>query len=143
MAADSTDPLAQVFAEHRIAALVTLKRDGRPQISNIMYLYRPDERVFEISVTDSRAKTRNARRDPRVSLHVNANDGWGYAVAEGLAELSPVAQSPDDATVDALVEQYRALNGEHPNWDEFRAAMVADGRLLMKVVVERFYGLAR
>lgn len=140
---DPQEALSRLFEATRIATLVTLKRDGRPQISNIVYHYLPQQRSFEISVTDSRAKTRNMRRDPRVSLHVNADDGWGYAVAEGTAQLLPVARTPDDATVEALVAQYRAVNGEHPDWDEFRAAMVADGRLLARVQVERFYGLVR
>ena len=81
------------------------------------------------------------RRDPRVSVMVHP-ETYKYAVYEGEAELSPVAQSPDDATVDGLVELYRAASGkEHPDWDEYRAAMVADKRLVLRIRVTHAYGM--
>jgi PPOX class probable F420-dependent enzyme len=97
--------------------------------------------VIRVSVTDSRAKTANARRDPRVSLHVTRDDFYAYAVIEGQAELTPVATDPDDGTVDELVDYYRAIAGEHPDWDDYRRAMVADGRLVLRVRPERAYGM--
>ena len=72
-----------------------------------------------------------------MSLHVTADDFWSYVVLEGDAELTPVAASPDDATVDELVDYYRALNGEHPDWDDYRAAMVRDQRVLIRITVTR------
>ena len=90
--------------------VVTLKRDGRPQLSNVAYALGEDG-VVRVSVTASRAKTANARRDPRVSFHVTAPDFWSYVVLEGDAELTPVAARPDDATVDELVTVYRAISG--------------------------------
>lgn len=143
MSREAEASLRSLFPPTGIAALVTLKHDGRPQISNIVYHYDPDDRTYSISITDSRAKTRNMRRDPRVSLFVDAQDGWSYAVAEGLAELSDVAADPHDTTVEKLVALYTAVQGEHPDWDEFRTAMVADQRLLLRIRVERFYGVAR
>ncbi|NMN97681.1 PPOX class F420-dependent oxidoreductase [Antrihabitans stalactiti] len=137
------EQLEELFANTKLATLVTLKRDGRPQISNIMYRYDSAARQFKISITADRAKTKNMQRDPRVSLSVNGNGGWNYAVAEGQAELSPVASDPHDATVEELVEYYRAANGEHPDWDEYRQAMVNDHRLVLTVHVERFYGMVR
>lgn len=121
--------------------LVTLKADGRPQLSNISYAVDEDG-VIAISVTADRAKTRNAARDPRVSLHVTADDFWSYVVVEGDAELTPVAESSDDATVDQLVELYRQLQGEHPDWDEYRAAMVNDRRLVLRLRPTHAYGMA-
>ncbi len=120
--------------------LVTMRRDGRPQLSNIAYHVEPDAMIV-ISVTDGRAKTANARRDNRVSLHVTSSDFWSYVVVDGTAELMPVAADPADATVDALVAYYRAVSGEHPDWDDYRRAMVADGRLLMRIRPERAYGM--
>jgi hypothetical protein len=64
----------------------------------------------------------------------------GYAVGEAIAELSPVAADPHDATVDTLVEYYRAVGGEHPDWDEYRAAMVSQKRLLLTLRLDRAYG---
>ncbi|MDG3012716.1 PPOX class F420-dependent oxidoreductase [Rhodococcus sp. D2-41] len=134
--------LEDLFGDRGIGTLVTLKRDGRPQLSNVMYHFDKLHQRFEISVTDTRAKTTNMRRDPRVSLQVNGNDGWSYAVVEGRAELTPHAEDPHDLTVNRLVELYRTLQGEHPDWDEFREAMVRERRLLLTVIVERVYGMA-
>jgi PPOX class probable F420-dependent enzyme len=118
--------------------LATLKADGRPQLSNIMFA--GEDGLVRISVTDTRAKTANIRRDPRVSLHVTADDFWSYVVLEGDAELTPVAAAPDDGTVDELVSLYRSLQGEHPDWDAYRAAMVADQRLVVRFRPTRAYG---
>lgn len=119
--------------------LATIKADGRPQLSNIMFGAGVDG-VIRISVTDSRAKTANIRRDPRVSLHVTAADFWSYAVIEADAELTPVATAPGDPTVDELVALYRELQGEHPDWDEYRSAMVTDQRLVLRLHPTRAYG---
>ena len=126
--------------DRRNGILITVKSDGRPQSSNIAYVVGDDD-VIRISVTDGRAKTANIRRDPRVSLHVNRDDFWAYAVIEADVSLMPVAQSPDDATVDALVEYYRALAGEHDDWDDYRRAMVDDGRLLLELRPTHAYGM--
>lgn len=136
-----TTALHELVASHRRGVLATLKRDGRPQLSNIAY-HLGDDDVIRISVTADRAKTANLRRDPRASLHVTRDDFWAYAVVEGTANLLPAAAEPDDPTVDALVEYYRAVAGEHDDWDEYRAAMVADRRLLIELAVERLYGMA-
>ncbi len=121
--------------------LITLKRDGRPQSSNIVYVVGDDD-VIRISVTDSRAKTANLRRDPRASLHVIGDSFWSYAVVEGTVSMTPVAERPDDDTVDQLVEYYRSLQGEHDDWDEYRATMVRDGRLLVELSIDRVYGMS-
>ena len=127
-------------AHHR-GVLVTLKRDGRPQLSNISYDLG-DSGVVSISITATRAKYANAARDPRVSLHVTAEDFWSYVVLEGDAELLPVAAKPDDDTVEALVAYYRTLSGEHPDWDDYRAAMVKDQRTLLRFRPTHGYGMA-
>jgi len=125
---------------HPRAVLITLKVGGRPQSSNVLQ-WTDAEGVVHVSVTDTRAKVRNLRRDPRVSIHVTADDFWSYAVLEGDAELTPVAADPGDATVDELVAYYRALNGEHPDWDDYRAAMVADQRLVLRLRPSHVYGM--
>ncbi|RVW00812.1 PPOX class F420-dependent oxidoreductase [Rhodococcus xishaensis] len=136
-------PLLDLVASQNKAILVTVKRDGRPQLSNVMYAWDPDTRTARVSVTADRAKTRNASRDPRVSLHVSAPDFWSYAVVEGDAELSPVAADPLDSTVGELVEVYRsATGGEHEDWDQFRRAMVDEQRLVLRINTGRIYGMA-
>jgi PPOX class probable F420-dependent enzyme len=137
------DALLELLSESGGGVLVTLKRDGRPQLSNVGHRYYPDERVVRISVTEDRAKTRNLRRDPRASYHVTTPDRWAYAVVEGTAELSPVAKDPYDDTVEELVRLYRDLAGEHPDWDDYRAAMVRDRRLVVRLRVEHAYGMPK
>jgi PPOX class probable F420-dependent enzyme len=135
-----TEKHLEFLAAHRNGVLVTLKRDGRPQLSNIIYRYDAGSGRVQISVTADRAKTRNAERDPRVSLHVSAKDFWSWLVVEGEASLSAVATAPTDATVEALVELYRGLSGEHPDWEEYRAAMVAEQRQVLSFAVTHAYG---
>jgi PPOX class probable F420-dependent enzyme len=135
-----TDALRSLVSSRHHGVLVTLKSDGRPQLSNVAYTVDGDS--ISISVTDSRAKTANLRRDPRASLHVTREDFYAYAVVEGTATLTPVAADPHDETADGLVEYYRAVAGEHDDWEEYRRAMVADRRLLIRLPVERVYGMA-
>ncbi len=125
----------------RNGVLVTMKRDGRPQLSNITFVVG-DDAIVRISVTGDRAKAINARRDPRVSLYATAEDFWSYVVIEGDAELLPDAADPHDATADALVDLYRSIAGEHPDWDDYRRAMVADRRTVASLRATRAYGVA-
>ena len=136
---DLASAIEFVSARHH-GVLVTVKADGRPQLSNISYAVGADGAI-RISVTDGRAKTANLRRDPRASLHVTRDDFYAYVVVEASAELTPVAAEPDDATVEELVEYYRALSGEHPDWDDYRRAMVTDRRLIVRLRPERAYGM--
>jgi PPOX class probable F420-dependent enzyme len=127
------------LAQRHKGALITLKRsNGRPQISNVAYALI-DGRV-RVSVTATRAKAANVRHDPRVSLYTTSEDFWTYVVAEGTAELSPVAQEPGDETCQALLELYETVRGEpHPDPDEFHQAMVDDRRLQLSFRIERLY----
>jgi len=135
----SLDDACSFVARHRRGVLVTLRRDGRPQLSNILFL--PDgDRTVRISVTDGRAKTSNLRRDPRASLHVTSPDFWSYVVLDGTVALSPVAERTDDTVVGELVDMYRQASGEHPDWEEFRQAMVAQGRLVATLTPTYAYG---
>jgi PPOX class probable F420-dependent enzyme len=136
---DLTDAI-EFARSHQHGVLVTIKRDGRPQLSNVTYSLG-DDGVFRVSVTASRAKTANALRDERVALHVTRDDFYAYAVIEGRAEVTPVASDPHDATVEELIEYYRAAAGEHPDWDDYRRVMVADGRLILRIHPERAYGM--
>ena len=134
------DALLKLLTEVDGGVLVTLKRDGRPHLSNVTHHYDPRERTIRVSLTDDRVKTRNLRRDPRASYHVTSADRWTWTVAEGTAELTPVAADPHDEVVEELIDLYRAVHGEHPDWDEYRAAMVQDRRLVLRLPVEHAYG---
>ncbi|KZS75472.1 PPOX class F420-dependent enzyme [Mycobacterium kansasii] len=135
------DKLLAVISGNSIGVLATIKRDGRPQLSNVRYHFDPRTLVFQVSITEPRAKTRNLRRDPRASILVDADDGWSYAVAEGTAELTAPAAAPGDDTVEALIALYRNIAGEHPDWDEYREAMVTARRVLLTLPISHVYGL--
>jgi PPOX class probable F420-dependent enzyme len=137
------DRLLDFVAARRWAVMATVKRDGRPQLSNVGYAYDPEQRLFRVSVTADRAKTRNLQADPRVTLHVSSDDFWSWAAVEGTAELTPVAADPHDATVEELVAYYRGISGEHDDWDDYRRAMVADRRLVVRFTPEHAYGQVR
>ncbi|WP_206784443.1 PPOX class F420-dependent oxidoreductase [Amycolatopsis sp. MtRt-6] len=133
--------LKDFLAARHHGVLATIRRDGRPQLSTITYLY--DAGTLIASITETRAKTKNMRRDPRVTFHVSSEDGWSYVVAEGRASLTAPAAAPDDETVEGLVDYYRRASGEHPDWAEYRQAMVTDQRVLLTVHIEKLLGLVR
>ncbi|OBK75160.1 PPOX class F420-dependent oxidoreductase [Mycobacterium sp. 1164985.4] len=135
------DKLLALIGGNSLGVLATLKRDGRPQLSNVSYYFDPRALTIQVSITEPRAKTRNLRRDPRASLHVSSDDGWSYAVAEGDAILTPPAARRDDDTVEALIALYRNIAGEHPDWDDYRRAMVDDRRVLMTLPISHVYGM--
>jgi PPOX class probable F420-dependent enzyme len=124
----------------RQGVVTTIRSSGRPQLSNILYALGDDD-VARISVTDSRAKTKNLRRDFRASLYVASGDFGSYVVLDATAELTPVATDPAHETVDELVSLYRSVAGEHPDWDEFRRNMVSEGRLVVRLHFDHAYGV--
>lgn len=132
---------AVAFARnHSRSVLTTIRKDTRPQLSNVTHWVAEDG-IIRISITADRAKYHNLRREPWAALHVTREDFWAYAVIEGKAEVSPVATEPDDATVEELIAYYRALSGEHPDWDDYRRAMVADRRAVVRITPTRAYGM--
>jgi PPOX class probable F420-dependent enzyme len=130
------EALAFVRRNHK-AVLATIKRDGRPQLSNVSYLLDDDGRI-KVSVTRDRAKTRNLVRDPRATLSIVA-DAWSdYLVIEGTCEVI------DEGSLPVLRHVYEGIRGApHPNWDEFNAAMVREGRVVLSISIERMYPLNR
>jgi PPOX class probable F420-dependent enzyme len=127
--------------QHSQGVLTTLRRDGRPQLSNIIYGFDGDR--ARISVTEGRAKTRNLRRDPRACLYIPGDSFWSYVVLDGTIELSDVARDPDDEVVDQLVALYRDARGEeHPDWREYRQAMATEGRMVASLHPVHGYGIA-
>ncbi len=127
---DVTEALAWA-AGRKNAVLITIRRDGRAQSSDVAYAL--DGHTFVISVTDDRAKTANMRRDPRVVVHLSDPPSWSYCSFDGTVELSPVTSEPGDATSDALCDYYAQVTGApHDDWADYRAAMVAEGRLVVR-----------
>ena len=146
--------------EHSQGVLVTRRADGRPQLSNILYHVSGShvsgshvsgsqrsgelDPVVRISITDTRAKTKNLRREPFASLYVPGESFWSYVVLDATAELSPVAAAADDSTVEELVQLYRAIRGEdHPDWSEYRETMVTERRLVARLHPTHAYGVTQ
>lgn len=124
----------------RQSVLVTIRGNGRPQLSNV-YHHVFDDGIIRVSITANRAKYNNLLRTPWAALHVTRGDFFAYVVLEGDVELAPVAALPDDPTVDELVAHYRAVVGEHEDWDAFRRAMVAERRSIVRLTPDRAYGM--
>lgn len=139
----NTDPLRDVIDSQHFLTLTTIRSSGRPQMSVVTYAYDRGSDLVRVSITADRAKTANLRRDPRATLLVHGEGPWTYAVAEADAVLQPVCERPDDASTDDLVDIYRRVQGEHPDWDEFRQAMVAERRLPLHLKLTHTYGTAR
>jgi PPOX class probable F420-dependent enzyme len=139
MTATSFDPHA-LLAASNLGVLATIKSDGRPQLSPVMPFYDRPAGVIHVSMRAGLAKTANLRRDARATLEVTSADGRAWATVEGTATLTGPGSDPDGPEVQALVDYYRSAAGEHPDWAEYRAAMVSDRRVLMTMTVEHVYG---
>ena len=138
---DLDHALAAARATHQ-SVLVTLRRDGLPQLSNVLH-HVDDTGLVRISTTADRAKHVNLTRNPWAALHVDGETFWSYAVIEAEASTSEIAAAPDDATVEELVQLYRDLSGEHSDWADYRRAMVADRRVVLRLRPTRAYGALR
>jgi PPOX class probable F420-dependent enzyme len=115
--------------------LVTRRQDGSPQLSPVTGGVDGDGRVV-ISTYPDRAKVTNLRRDPRASVLVLSdewNDAW--VQVDGSAE---VLDMPSRETEDGLVDYFRCISGEHPDWDDYRAAMRRQGKSLVRITAERW-----
>ena len=135
------EAMATARATHQ-SVLTTIRSDGRPQLSNVLHYVREDG-VIVVSTTAGTAKYKNLRREPWAALKVDGSSFWSYAVLEAEASLSEVAADPHDAAVDELVEVYRALSGEHDDWDDYRASLGRDQRVVVRIRPTHAYGLLR
>ena len=125
----------------RQGVLATVAADGRPQLSNVLYVWDADERTARISTTADRAKARNVRRDPRAALHVSGDHFWQYAVAEGAVTVSDVAAARGDAAVRELLAVHTVFYGPLDE-EAFAQQMIAARRLVVRLHVSRVYGIA-
>ena len=127
------DALLSFIRPRHKATLMTRRSDGMPQMSPVTCGVDDEGRIV-VSTYPQRAKANNARRDPRVSLVVHSDDWNGpYVQVDGTAE---VIDMPD--AVEPLVEYFRCISGEHPDWDEYRDAMRRQGKSLIRVTIERW-----
>jgi PPOX class probable F420-dependent enzyme len=118
--------------KHGRVVLATKRSDGSPQLSPVLATVDDDGRVI-ISTTEPSVKVRNLRREPRAWLCVLNERFFGeWAQIEGSVEIVSLPEA-----MELLVDYYRRISGEHPDWDDYRAAMVRDRRVLVRVTIER------
>jgi len=133
----SRDRLLDFLRDRHRALIITTRRDGRPQASPVTCGIDAEGRIV-VSTYPERAKTSNARRDARVSVVVLSDDFDGpWVQVDGTAEVLDLPEA-----LEPLVDYYRSISGEHPDWDEYRAAMTRQGKSLLRVTPERWGPIA-
>jgi PPOX class probable F420-dependent enzyme len=118
--------------EHHDAVMLTYRRDGSAQMSPIACNVDGGGHVL-VSTRETALKTKNLRRDPRVSLCVLSQGFYGeWIQVDGTAEVVALPEA-----MELLVDYYRSIRGEHPDWDDYRAAMERDRRVIVRIALER------
>jgi PPOX class probable F420-dependent enzyme len=126
------DQARAFLRDNHNAVLATFRRDGRPQLSPVGATVDEQGRVI-VSTRQTAMKTRNLRRDPRISVIVMNRGFYGdWVQVEGIAEI---VEQPE--AIELLVDYYRRMTGEHDDWDEYRAAMVQEQRVVVRFEIER------
>lgn len=126
------DKARDYVRQHHRAVLATLRRDGGPQLSPVAAAVDAQGRVV-VSTREAAVKARNVRRDPRAWLCVLPDEWYGgWVQVEGTVEVVSLP-----AAIDGLIDHYRAVAGEHPDWDDYRAAMQREQRCLLRVSLTR------
>jgi PPOX class probable F420-dependent enzyme len=123
---------ADFLRAHHRAVLATFRADGRPQLSPVTVTADAKDRVL-ISTRETAVKAKNLARDPRASLCVMNDRFFGeWVQVEGTAEMIHLPEA-----LDLLIGYYRSISGEHPDWDDYRAAMQRERRLIVRVTITR------
>jgi PPOX class probable F420-dependent enzyme len=131
------DELLEFVRPRHRATLVTHRADGSPQLSLVTCGVDADGRIV-VSTYPQRAKVHNVRRDDRVSVCVQSDEWNGpYVQVDGRCEVLDLP-----AALEPLVEYYRAISGEHPDWDEYRDAMQRQGKCILRITIERWGPIA-
>jgi PPOX class probable F420-dependent enzyme len=127
------DAARDFIREHHRAVMATRRADGTPQMSIVAANVDADGRVI-VSTRETAVKTKNLRRDPHVSFCILPEDGWSgqWIQVDGTATVLSLPEA-----MEPLVEYYRSTAGEHPDWDDYRAAMERERRVLVRVDLER------
>ena len=133
----SFEELLKFVRDRHDAVLVTVREDGRPQVSPVTLGVDDGDRLVVASYP-SRAKSKNLRRDPAATVCVLSDDfGGPWVQIDGQAEVIDVP-----AAVEPLVTYYRNIAGDHPDWDEYRQAMLEQGKCILRITIERWGPIA-
>ncbi|MFC4056548.1 pyridoxamine 5'-phosphate oxidase family protein [Actinomadura syzygii] len=135
------DDLSRLLGEQQFAVLALNKPNGHPHLSTVVYTWDPIERIARISTTAGRAKVNHIRNNPRAALHATTPDHLSFAVAEATAELSPVSQTPGDATGQELLSMTPGFKSPADE-QAFLEQMTKDNRLVIRLHTTRLYGIS-
>jgi PPOX class probable F420-dependent enzyme len=133
--------LLDLIANNSQGILAAVTRAGYPHLTNVLYVWDPEQRTARVSTTADRVKGRILSRDPHAALHVPGSHFWAYAVAECDANVSAVASSPGDETCRELLEVHSAFYGKIADEAAFFAQMIEARRLVVRLQVKRLYGV--
>lgn len=132
------DELLEFLRPRHRGVLLTFRRDGRPQSSLVSMGVSSDDHIV-VSTYQERAKVLNLRRDPRASVVVMSDEFNGeWVQVDGAAEVIDLPEA-----LDGLVDYFRVISGEHPDWDEYREAMQRQGKSLIRVSIDRWGPIAK
>jgi PPOX class probable F420-dependent enzyme len=121
---------------HRQGILATIRKDGRPQLSNVLAVYWNDR--IAVSITETRSKYHNLLRDPRASILMLGDNFWQYLVVDGTASMTHLPEAQG-----LLREYYEMSAGKpHPDWDEYDDAMRKEKRVLLSISIDHMYPLS-
>lgn len=135
------DALSELLARRQFGTLATVRRDGHPHLTTMLYAWDPAARIVRFSTTADRVKVRQIRNNPRAAVHVSTDDHWTFAVAEGEAEVSEPSEVPGDAVGRELLSMLpEAACPADP--EPFLAQQVAERRVVIRLKVTRLYGTA-
>lgn len=131
--------LSDLLGKQQFGTLATVKRNGHPHLTTMLYSWDSEARLVRFSTTADRIKVRHLRCDPRAALHVQGDDVWSFAVAEGEAEVSEITTVPGDAVGQELLGMIpSAVKPEDE--DAFLEQLVAERRVVIRLKVDRLYG---
>jgi PPOX class probable F420-dependent enzyme len=137
----SDETLSGLLGKRQFGTLATVKRSGQPHLTTMLYAWDPEARVVRLSTTAERVKVRHLRHNPRAALHVQGDDVWSFAVAEGEAEVSDITTVPGDTVGRELLGMI-PKPAKPEDEDAFLKQLVADRRVVIRLKVDRLYGTA-
>ncbi|MBV1939162.1 PPOX class F420-dependent oxidoreductase [Streptomyces sp. BV286] len=137
----SDEALSDLLGKQQFGTLATVKRNGRPHLTTMLYSWDGGARVLRFSTTADRIKVKHLRHDPHAALHVQGGDVWSFAVAEGEAEVSEITKAPGDAVGRELLGMIPEA-AKPEDEDAFLEQLVTERRVVVRLKVDRLYGTA-
>ncbi|MFB7507046.1 PPOX class F420-dependent oxidoreductase [Streptomyces broussonetiae] len=137
----SDEALSDLLGKQQFGTLASVKRSGHPHLTTMLYHWDAEARIVRFSTTADRVKVQHLRRDPRAALHVQGDDVWSFAVAEGEAEISETTTVPGDPVGRELLGMIPEA-AKPEDEDAFLQQLVAERRVVIRLKVDRLYGTA-